>query len=87
MKKICYITTVSSTLRLFVLPTAQYLQQHTDWEIVFICNQDASFEQEVSLDFRYIPVAMKRGISLGGILAMLRMLKIVKINMLNQILS
>ena len=78
MKKICYITTVSITLKTFVLPVAEYLHKHTDWEITFICNEDEAFAKILPDYIRYIPVPMERGISLGGIAAMLKMVKIFR---------
>lgn len=39
MKKICFISTIPSTLRTFVLKTAIYLHENTDWDISFICSE------------------------------------------------
>jgi glycosyltransferase involved in cell wall biosynthesis len=78
MKKICYVTTVSSTLDSFVLPIVGQLVKETDWEITLICSEDATFEAKLPAGVRYIPISMKRGISLGGIGAMLKMRKIFR---------
>ena len=40
MKKICYVTTVSLTVKAFILETAKYLAANTDWEITIICDGD-----------------------------------------------
>lgn len=76
--KICFVTTVSITLRAFVLPTLEYLVRNTDWQITVICDDDPTFEAALPQGVRYIPVSMKRGISLGGIGAMLKMWKIFR---------
>lgn len=78
MKKICYVTTVSSTLDSFVLPIVRQLVQDTDWQITMICSEDEGFAAKLPAGVRYIPVPMKRGISLGGIGAMLKMRKIFR---------
>lgn len=78
MKKICYITTVSSTLDSFVVPIAEQLNRMTDWEITMICNPDEGFTKSLPDGIRCIPVPMKRGISLSGIGAMLKMVRIFR---------
>ena len=78
MKKICFITTVSSTLEGFVLPFAKFLLNETDWDIYMICDRDDDFEEILPKEIKYIPIPMKRGISLGGIKAMLEMRKIFR---------
>lgn len=78
MKKICFITTISLTLKAFVLRTAEYLHENTDWDISFICSTDDEFEQMLPEYIHYYPVPMERGISVAGIKAMLEMKKIFK---------
>ena len=78
MKKICFITTISLTLKAFVLKTAEYLHENTDWDISFICSTDDEFEQMLPEYIHYYPVPMERGISVAGVKAMLEMMKIFK---------
>ena len=78
MKKICYVTTIPGTLESFVLPTAAYLTEHTDWQITMICDDNPGFTALLPEGVRYIPISMKRGISLSGIGAMLKMVKIFR---------
>ena len=78
MKKICYVTTVSSTLHSFVLQCMEYFLENTDWEITVICDEDPKIREWLPEQVRYIPVPMKRGISIGGIGAMLKMAKIFR---------
>lgn len=77
-KKICFVTTVSVTLRLFVLPFAAYLHRQAGYDITFLCDRDEAFAASLPPYIRYIPIAMKRGISLGGIGAMLRMARVFR---------
>ena len=78
MKKICYVTTIPLTLKAFVLETAKYIHENTDWDITFICDYDEEFEKTLPDYIHYQPVSMKRGISLSGIKSMLKIAKIFK---------
>ena len=76
MKKICYVTTISATVQSFLWPLMEYLIENTDWDISVICNEDPEIREWLPEQVRYIPVPMKRGVSLGGVGAMLKMVKI-----------
>lgn len=76
MKKICFISTVPLTLKTFVLKTAVYLHENTDWDISFICSEDKEFASELPEFIHYIPVPMERGINISGIKSMIQMKKI-----------
>lgn len=78
MKKICYITTISSTIQAFILKSAIYLHEEEGWDISIICNDDAEFAQRLPEFIHYYPVKMERGIDLSGIKALLEMLRIFK---------
>lgn len=78
MKKICFITTIPLTLKVFVLKTAMYLHEHTDWEISFVCSYDEDFAQSLPEYIHYHPIPMERGVSIKGIGAMLEMRKLFK---------
>lgn len=78
MKKICYVTTISLTLKSFVIQSATYLKDNTDWDIVMICDDDEEFEKFLPEGIRYIPVSMKRGMSLDGISVIRKLVKIFK---------
>lgn len=78
MKKICFVTTVPITLKAFVLETAKFIHNNTDWDITFLCDFDEDFAESLPEYIHYIPVSMKRGISFSGIKAMLEMIKIFK---------
>lgn len=63
MIKICYCTTIPLTINAFILESAQYIHEHTDWDISFICDADEAFARSLPEYFHYFPVKMKRGIS------------------------
>lgn len=76
MKKICYITTISLTLKTFVIKTAEYIHENTDWDISFVCSEDNEFATSLPEYIHYYPIHMERGISVAGIKAMLEMKKL-----------
>lgn len=78
MYKICFVTTVSITLKSFVVELAKYLHGTGEFEIHFICDHDAEFAQSLPGYIHYKPIAMKRGVSFDGMKAMLAMLKYFK---------
>lgn len=78
MRKICFVTTVSVTLKSFVLELAKYMHANGAYDITFICNDDPAFANSLPDYIRFIPVSMERGISLGGIGAMLKMVDIFR---------
>lgn len=67
MKSLCIVTTVPGTLKAFVFPVLRQLVTMTDWKITVICDCDDSLAEQLPEGVRYIPVSMKRGISLGGV--------------------
>lgn len=78
MKKICFVTTTSATLKSFVLNFAKYLHANTDWDISFISDNDDEFAKELPEYIHYFPVSMKRGISFDGLKAIKEIEKICK---------
>ena len=78
MKKLCYVTTVSVTIKAFVLPVLKQLCRNTDWEVTVICDQDPNLAELLPEGVRYIPIPMERGISLGGLGACWKMYEIFR---------
>lgn len=76
--KICFITTIPLTLETFVLKTAEYIHENTDWDISFICSNDEDFGNRLPEYIHYHPIHMERGISIAGIRAMLEMRDVFK---------
>lgn len=78
MKKICFITTVSVTLKTFVLESAKNLHEKYGHDITFICNEDSELSAMLPEYIHYIPVTMERGINLKGVKAIKHFMKIFK---------
>ena len=76
--RLCFITTVPSTIRVFLRKTLEYLHDNTDWELSVICDVDPVFREDLPEYVHYYPISMKRGISIGGVKAMLEMKRIFK---------
>ena len=78
MKKICIVTTVSITMKSFVVETAKYLHNESGYDVTLICNNDDEFAKSLPEYIHYIPVKMARGISFSGISSTLKLRKIFK---------
>ena len=78
MKRICYITTIPLTFEAFILKTSEYLHDSHDWDVSVICNEETGFSERLPEYIHYHPVVMERGISIGGVAAMLKMIKIFR---------
>jgi glycosyltransferase involved in cell wall biosynthesis len=76
VKKICFVTTVPSTIEAFILDTAKYLYNMSDYDITIICDEDIEFGKCLPDYIKYIPISMKRGINITGFNAIFKMIKI-----------
>lgn len=73
IRKICYIVTISPTIRSFFIPQLQYLARY-GFEVSVICSQDDKLAEDLGEEINYIPVDIPRGISFGGSLNAVRKL-------------
>ena len=78
MNKICFIATIPTTLESFVIKTASYLHDNTDWKISIITSYDESFAKSLPEYIDYYPVKMDRGINITVFIAVIKMLKIFR---------
>lgn len=78
MKKICLITTVSITMKSFVLETAKYLHNECGYDITLVCDNDNDFAASLPEYLHYIPVEMARGIDLSALKSIRAFRKIFK---------
>lgn len=69
MYKICFVTTVSMTLKAFVLELAKTMHNTGKFEIHFVCDHNEEFSKTLPEYIHFHPIPMKRGISLDGIKA------------------
>lgn len=76
MKKICFVTTVSITIKSFLIELSKYLVENGDYDVTFICNTDESMYQYCTDRIHYIPVAMTRGVSFDGLKVIKQLKKI-----------
>ena len=66
VKKIAIATTVSLTMKSFVVETAKYLHEKCGYDVTLICNNDDAFARSLPEYLHFIPVNMARGIDLSG---------------------
>lgn len=79
MKKICFVTTVSITIKAFLLQFTDYLVNE-GYDVTFICNTDESMYKLCNNHIHYIPVPMKRGVGFDGLFVINKLTKIFKEN-------
>lgn len=77
MKKICFVTTISLTIKTFLMDFAEYLVREHEYEVYFMCDTDHDLSKHLKEGMHYIPVPMKRGISFDGAKVIMRMKKIL----------
>lgn len=78
MKKICICTTISITMKTFVVETAKYLYEKCGYDVTLICNEDKEFEASLPEYIHFIPVNMARGIDVSGFKSVLDFIRIFK---------
>lgn len=78
MKKICFVTTVSLTMKAFVLESAKYLHNEGGYDVTLICNNDEEFAKSLPEYIKFIPVSMARGVDLSVFSSILAFIKIFK---------
>lgn len=61
-RKICYITTLSETVRDFFIPQIKYLEEN-GFDVSVITSPDDTLQDELGENIRFIPITIVRGIS------------------------
>lgn len=77
MKKICFVTTVSLTIKSFLLQLKDYMVKE-NYDVTFICNTDESLYSLCNDKVHYIPVDMKRGVGFDGLSVINKLTKIFR---------
>lgn len=78
MKKICYITTISTTIRAFFVPQLKFLAKN-GYDVTVICSPDDDLQSELGDQVKYIPVPIARGISPFTLhKSILKLIKVIK---------
>ncbi len=76
MKKICYVTTLSISIRAFFIEQLKYLSEN-GFDVTVICSPDDTLKEKLGDSIRYIPVSIPRGIHpLGMIKSILDLRKV-----------
>ena len=78
MKKICICTTVSLTMKTFVVETAKYLYENCGYDITLICNEDKAFEESLPEYIHFIPVHMSKGIDFSALSSIKQFIRIFR---------
>lgn len=78
MKKICIITTIADTMKAFVLESAKYLHNVGGYDVTLICDTNQEFAMSLPEYLHYIPIRIKRGISLTAFSTINELYKIFK---------
>lgn len=77
-KKICFCTTISGTIKSFLVDLSYYLVEHDNYDVTWICGEDKSMFDLTNEHIHYIPLKMKRGIAFDGPRLIWQMYKIFK---------
>ena len=77
-KKICFAVTLAGTYKAFLLDLSHYLINEHNYDVTVICDTDESMYELTNEHLHYIPVKMKRGMSLDGLAAIFCLYKIFK---------
>lgn len=65
-KRICFVTTIAGTIEAFLIDLTQYLVEHENYDVTFVSNESDILLKYCNENIHYIPVKMKRGLSLDG---------------------
>lgn len=77
-KKICFCVTLAGTFKAFLLELSRYLIEKHHYDVTVICDPDDSMYELTNEHLHYIPVRMKRGLSLDGFAATWKLYKVFK---------
>ena len=77
-KRICFVTTLAGTIRAFLIDLSNYLVEHENYDVTFISDESDLLLPYTNEHIHYIPVHMKRGMSLDGPYVVWQLYKIFK---------
>ena len=77
-KKICFCTTLGSTINAFLVDLSLYLVEQEDYDVTWIAGDDERLHEYVNEHIHFIPLNMKRGLALDGPLMIWKMYRIFK---------
>ncbi len=65
--KICYVVTISITVRSFFIPQLKYLAEN-GFDVTVVCSPDDKLQQELGNEIRFEPILIPRGLSFMGMI-------------------
>lgn len=77
-KKICFCTTLGGTINAFLVDLSKYLVEHENYDVTWISCEDGGLRAKTGEHIHFIPVNMKRGLSLDGLKVIWQMYRIFK---------
>lgn len=77
-KKISFAVTLAGTYKAFLLGLSRYLIDNHNYDVTVICDDDESMNELTGPYLHYIPVKMKRGMSVDGLAAIWKMYRVFK---------
>lgn len=80
MKKICFVTTIYLTYKMFLKQFSSYLYETGEYDISLICNDEPEIAEDIPKFVHYFPVKMERGVSISAVSAMREIKKVVRQN-------
>lgn len=80
MKKICFVTTIYLTYRMFLKQFSSYLYETGEYDVSLICNDESEIAEDIPEFVHYFPVKMERGISLSAVSAIGEIEKVLSQN-------
>ena len=77
-KRICFCTTISATIKSFIVELSNYLVEFENYDVTWICGEDPSLFELTNEHIHYIPLKMKRGVAFDGPKIIWQMYRIFK---------
>lgn len=77
-KKICFCTTLGGTINAFLVDLSKYLVEHENYDVTWISCEDEGLRAKTGEHIHFIPINMKRGLSLDGLRVIRQMYRIFK---------
>ena len=77
-KKICFVTTLAGTIESFLIDLTNYLVEQENYDVTFVSDESDLLLKYTNEHIHYIPVHMKRGMSLDGPYVVWQLYKIFK---------
>ena len=77
-KKICFAVTLAGTYKAFLLAFSHYIIEHHNYDVTVVCGEDDSMYELTCEHLHYVPVRMRRGMSIDGPVAIWKMYRLFK---------